>query len=231
MLKFVTSGTVTIDTIKKAQQADSFVKSLKMSKVKTFKQIDGILFKVSPQRGETRLVLPTNLLDSLIVSKHFSVLGLQHSKTRIRREITQKYFVEMRALNKKLTNLTLACVQCQFNSSTPKQHILKQSNLIYAPRVTWAVDIIPSMSKTTNGSVALFVAVDMFTGYIQLKALKSRKAKELIEAVRSTIIIPFGIPKFFRCDNESAMAKSSEFHKFMEPLGINFLPCSTASPW
>jgi hypothetical protein len=54
MSKFVTPGTVTIDTIKKAQQADSFVKSLKMSKVKTFKQIDGVLFKVSPQRGETR---------------------------------------------------------------------------------------------------------------------------------------------------------------------------------
>ena len=71
------------------------------------------------------------------------------------------------------------------------------------------MDIIPSMSKTTNGSVALFVAVDMFTGYIQLKALKSRKAEELIEAVRSTIIVPFGIPKFFRCDNESAMANSS----------------------
>jgi hypothetical protein len=86
------------------------------------------------------------------------------------------------------------------------------------------------MSKTTNGSVALFVAVDMFTGYIQLRALKSRWAEELIEAVRSTIIVPFGIPKFFGCDNELAMANSSEFHKFMEPLGINFLPCSTASP-
>jgi hypothetical protein len=87
------------------------------------------------------------------------------------------------------------------------------------------------VSKTTSGSVALFVAVDMFTGYIQLRALKSRKAEELIEAVRSTIIVPFGISKFFCCDNESAMANSSEFHKFMEPLGINFLPCSTASPW
>jgi hypothetical protein len=160
---------------KKAQQADTFVKMIKMSKLKMFKQIDGILFKVSPQRGKTRLVLPTNLLDSLMVSKYFSVLCLHHSKTRNRREIAQKYFVDMCALNKKLTNLTSACVQCQFNSSTLKQHILKQSILIYGPRVTWAVDIIPSMSKTTSGSIALFVAVDMFTGYIQLKALKSRK--------------------------------------------------------
>ena len=27
------------------------------------------------------------------------------------------------------------------------------------------------------------------------------------------------------------MANSTEFHKFMEPLGAQFLPCSTASPW
>jgi hypothetical protein len=87
------------------------------------------------------------------------------------------------------------------------------------------------MSKTKSGSVALFVAVDMFTGYIQLKPLKSRKAEELIDAVKTTIILPLGIPKFFCCDNESAMANSTEFNKFMEPSGINFLPCSTASPW
>ncbi len=27
------------------------------------------------------------------------------------------------------------------------------------------------------------------------------------------------------------MANLTEFYKFMEPLGINFLPCSTAYPW
>jgi hypothetical protein len=27
------------------------------------------------------------------------------------------------------------------------------------------------------------------------------------------------------------MANSTDFHKFMEPLGVQFLPCSTASPW
>jgi len=59
----------------------------------------------------------------------------------------------------------------------------------------------------------------------------SRQAEEFIHAVKTTIILPFGIPKFFRCDNESAMANSTEFHKFMEPLGIIFLPCSSASPW
>jgi hypothetical protein len=46
--------------------------------------------------------------------------------------------------------------------------------------------------------------------------------EKLIIKVKSTIILPFGIPKFFRCDNESAMANSTEFHKFMEPIGVQF---------
>ncbi len=79
----MTPGTITIDAVKKAQLNDNFIKAILASKLKTFKHTDGVHFKVSPQHGDTRLVLPTNLLDSLIVSKQFSVLGLHHSKTRI----------------------------------------------------------------------------------------------------------------------------------------------------
>jgi hypothetical protein len=87
------------------------------------------------------------------------------------------------------------------------------------------------MTITPKGHSAIFLAVNMFTGYVQLKPLKSRKTDELVEAVKPTIILPFGIPKFFRCNNEFAMANSTDFHKFMEPLGVQFLPCSTTSPW
>jgi hypothetical protein len=215
----------------KRQKSDSFTLNLLNRKSKQFVKIDDVLFHSSPNRNEHRLVLPNNLLDALIVSKHITVFGLHHSRTRMQREIASRYFVDMRTLNFKLNALTKSCIQCQFNSSSPKQHILKQTNFVYAPRVTWAVDIIPSMTTTPKGNSAIFLAVDMFTGYVQLKPLKSRKTDELIEAVKSTIILPFGIPKYFRCDNESAMANSTEFHKFMEPLGVQFLPCSTASPW
>jgi hypothetical protein len=71
------------------------------------------------------------------------------------------------------------------------------------------------MTTTPKGHSAIFVAVNMLTGYVQLKPLKSRKTDELIEAVKSTTILPFRIPKYFHCDNESAMANSTEFHKFM----------------
>jgi len=87
------------------------------------------------------------------------------------------------------------------------------------------------MSTTNKGNVAIFLAVDMFTGYIQLKAIKSRKTEDLIEAIKSTIILPFGTPKLIRSDNETGIQNSAEFKTFIEQMNIELAPCSTASPW
>ncbi len=108
------------------------------------------------------------------------------------------------------------------NASAPSSHVLKQMSFVYGPRISYAVDLIPSLTKTERGNTALFLAVDMFTGYIQLQPIKSRQTSELIEAVKTTILSPFGIPKFFRCDNESGMANSIEFKKFLDPLKLIF---------
>ena len=97
------------------------------------------------------------------------------------------------------------CIICQFNKTSPTQHPVQQTNLIFAPRVTWACDIIPSLPQTKGGHNAIFLAVDMFTGYVPLALLKSQKAVDLIEAVKQTIISPFAIPKYFCCDSETAM--------------------------
>ena len=95
-------------------------------------------------------------------------------------------------------------IQCQRTYTAPPT----QSNLIYAPRVTWACDIIPSLPTSVKGHTAMFLAVDMFSGYIQLAPIKSRSAEDLIEAVCQTIVRPFTIPKYFRCDSETAMFSS-----------------------
>ncbi len=97
----------------------SFTSNLLKNKSNRFVKIDDVLFHTSPNRNENRLVLPNNLLDALIVSKHITVFGLHHSKTQIRREIASRYFVDMRTLNFKLNSLTKSCIQCQFNSTPP----------------------------------------------------------------------------------------------------------------
>ena len=196
---------------------------------KNFLKIDNILFKQTKHR--IKPVLPTSLLDSVITTKHFSIMGLHFSRSKIKRDIESKYFLDTEALSKKLQSICSSCVQCQFNSTKQDPHLFQRTNFTIAPRASWAVDIIPSMSTTNNGNNAIFLAVDMFTGYVQLRPIKSRKTEELIQAIKDTIFIPFGLPKFIRSDNESGMQNSVEFKNFLDQLDVSFLPCSTASPW
>jgi len=229
--RMITSGEVSIKNLILAQKEDTQIgRIIKLKELPPrFTFIDNVLYH--KLNTHYRLALPSAFLDPLIHSKHFSVMGLHFSKSRILRDIQTKFFVNIKILKEKLQMLRENCILCQFNANAPAQHPLQQTNLIFAPRVTWACDIIPSLPTSVRGHNAMFLAVDMFSGYIQLAPIKSRSAEDLIQAVLETIVRPFTIPKFFRCDSETAMFSSYEFHAFMEPLGIKFLPCSTGAPW
>jgi len=229
--RMITSGEISVKHLIMAQKDDPQIGHIMQLKKlpNRFTLIDNVLYdKVNTHY---RLALPQAFLHPLINAKHFSVMGLHFSKSRIARDILTKYFVNIRALKTKLQLLKENCILCQFNANSPQQHPLTQTNLIYAPRVTWACDIIPSLPQSKKGNNAMFLAVDMFTGYIQLAPINSRATPALIEAILETIIRPFGIPKYFRCDSETGMFSSLEFRAFMEPLGIKFLPCSVGAPW
>jgi hypothetical protein len=62
-----------------------------------------------------------------------------------------------------------------------------------------------------NGNKAIFLAIDMFTGFVLLSPLKSQKTKDLIQAFTLAILNPFKIPEVVRCDNENGMANSQVF--------------------
>ena len=229
--KLLTNGDVSIKNLIQAQKSDQQIsRILQLPKLPpNFVMIEKLLYH--KRNGKCRLAIPAAFLDPLINAKHFTVFGLHFSKARIKRDITGKFFVNIAQLNYKLNFLKENCVICQFNNTSPTQHPLTQSNLILSPRTTWACDIIPSLPKSNNDYTAIFLAVDMFTGYIQLQPIKSRQTSELIEAVIRSILIPFSTPKYFRCDSETGMFSSTEFFNFMNPLGIKFLPCSTGAPW
>jgi hypothetical protein len=229
--KMITSGDISIRNVIDAQKADQRLSViLNLPDLPTnFKIIENLLYH--RKKDHYRLALPEAFLDPLINAKHYTAFGIHLSKARIKRDLQNNYFVNTKALNEKLDFLKENCIICQFNQQTPKQHPIQQSNLIFSPRTTWSCDIIPSLPKSENGYTAIFLAVDMYTGYIQLCPIKSRQTSELIEAVTRCILTPFSTPKYFRCDSETGMFSSTEFFKFMNPLGIEFLPCSTGAPW
>ena len=120
---------------------------------------------------------------------------------------------------------------CQFNQNRQEDHTYRKADYVHAPRVTWAIDLMPSMPKTASGHNGALLAIDLFTGYIQIHPIKPKDVQSLIEAIESTIIRPFGIPKFPRSDNEASLLTSPEFYKYLEPMGTKFLPTSVASLW
>jgi len=231
--KAVLTGVLTPVQFRQAQNADAFCQhvqaQMQRNKLKRFAMIDNLLFYRT--KNSCKLVLPTALLDTLINSKHFSVFGLHFSRARILRDITARYHMPMSVLKNKLRILRNNCLICQFNTTGKVDQELKSSDYIHAPRVTWGVDIIPNMPMSEHGNRVALLAVDLFTGYIQLCPMTDRTSTSLIAAIDKTIVRPFGIPKFLRADEEPGLFSSKEFHKYLQPLGTKFLPTSVGSPW
>ena len=229
--KAILRGILSKEDFKEAQQNDEYcLKILNSTRHHlNFVLIEGLLY--SKRQNRLRLVLPVALLDIVINAKHFSVFGLHFSRTRIQRDISSRYHVQMSVLNKRLKRLKNNCLVCQFNSSEKEDHELRQSDYVYAPRVTWGVDLIPNMPLSNDNQKVALLAVDLFTGYIQICPMKDRTSQELIKAIETTIIRPFGAPKFIRSDNEPGLFNSKEFYDYLQPRGTQFLPTSVGSPW
>ena len=87
------------------------------------------------------------------------------------------------------------------------------------------------MPLSKHGRKVALLAVDLFTGYIQICPMKDRTTPELIAAIDKTIVKAFGNPKFLRSDEEPGLFNSKEFYDYFQPLGIKFLPTAVGSPW
>ena len=226
----ILNGTLTAKQFIDAQNADEFCTNIRnrLNSLHRYKIIKGMLFFKT--KYTCKPVLPKSLLDAIINAKHFSVFGLHFSKTRILRDITTHYHVQSHVLKDKLQMLKDNCIICQFNASGQKDHELRRVDFIYAPRVTWALDIMPNLPETVSGNQRALLAIDLFTGYIQVCPMPDRTSESLINAINNTIMRPFGIPKFIRSDNEPGL-QSTEFYDFLTSLGVEFIPTSVGSPW
>jgi hypothetical protein len=159
------------------------------------------------------------------------VFGLHFSRSRIARDLQQRYHVQQSRLTEKLKTLVNNCLICQFNATGKKDQELRKTDNIYSPRTTWAVNLMPNMPPTKKGNIVALLAVDLFTGYIQICPMPDRRTENLIKAISKTIIKPFGIPKFLRSDNEPGLWMSNEFFEFLQPLGTKLFSTSVGFPW
>ena len=232
MTNTITSGSITPQQLKEIQEQDPKCQELEAAQEPPpqFFKSQGVWFYNHDEYGE-QLVLPEILLDGLINTGHYTILGAHYSASRIKRDVKQRFFVTPSTLNIRVNKLITNCYLCRINQTGQRDQKLEEIPIIQAPRATWGIDIIPNMPETAEGYCKAVLAVDAFTGYIQVQPLKDKTAKSLITAVDKMIIHPFGIPKILRSDNEISLWNSTEFYNYIQPMGIKFIPSSVASPW
>jgi hypothetical protein len=82
-------------------------------------------------------------------------------------------------------------------------------------------DLITGSLEEVDGYKAVLVVVDVFTGFVVLKPLKSRDKEELVETLWKIFTV-FGIPKLIQSDNEPSFI--SELSRlFLDKLRVNML--------
>ena len=107
------------------------------------------------------------------------------------------------------------CQGCQFyakNIHVPSQEL--QMIPISWPFAVWGLDMVGPLRPAPGGFTHLFVAIDKFTKWIEVKPLKAIKAKKACEFL-DEIMTRFGVPNQIITDNGTQFTA----HEFMDYYG------------
>jgi len=87
------------------------------------------------------------------------------------------------------------------------------------------------MPKSPSNNSQILLCVDDFTSFVVCIPIPDSTSKSIIEALKSRIFSPFGIPQNIRCDEQSSFYNSTEFFNFMKNYRIQMSPTSVAAPY
>ena len=147
------------------------------------------------------------------------------------RDIASQYYLPAKLLRQQIQFLKEKCFICQLYADKGPGHLVQATDFAAAPRVAWAVDLMPSVPVTKAGNRVILLAVDMFTGFIVCVALPDRRSETLIKAIKNHLIAPFGVPRVIRSDEEGSIYNSALFYKFLKNFNIKLLPTARAAPF
>ena len=120
-------------------------------------------------------------------------------------------------LDEHVRQVTESCTVCQHWTLGTRKFHPRQRISSAMPWDHIQFDLITSFPEDVNGFQYILVVVDVFTGFVILKKLRTRKAKPLLEALWKIFTL-FGIPKLIQSDNEAAFTSvaAKQFIKVLE---------------
>ena len=230
------TGLITIPDFIAAQESDPRILAIKQHLLhgraeqgpKMYKMVQDIVCRIGGN-DILRPYLPLALLRPLVHTLHYTIQGAHKNAARITADIGNKYYYP--SLRKYVDSFIDHCFYCLRNC-TPRipDHTMGDNYRSTQPRTAWAVDLSSGWPKTADGHSLIYVFVDLFSLYVFLIPAKTKTATEILEAFRTYIVAPFGIPQVLRSDRESGIVNSEVFRNFLRLWNIQLLPTAAFSP-
>ena len=217
---------LSLTNVLKAQKNDDKIKSIVSSiqageERKGYQIKTGILYR-KRRRGEGeeedvwQIVLPSSLLGPAIAYYHFE----NHAGARALYALMRNEYYYYK-LKSEIVEFTRSCHLCLLNKHSNLAPEVLKSNTIYPCRKNevWSIDIVQGFTKYKNQG-SFLTAVEFFSSFTVVHALKTETAEEVANAFETRVIANWGAPRLVLSDGASNMAGSKKFTEMLRFYGI-----------
>jgi hypothetical protein len=180
---------------------------------------------------EFKPILPISLVKMLINMHHYIFPGIHKSATRIKRDIKHTYAIISFEIDQFIKEELLDCHICQIYAVEKRSQNFTNLPRFKSPRLSWSIDLITDLPESDEGFKILIICVDDFSNYVIPAPIKTATAANIIDAITTSIIIPFGTPHFIRSDEQPGIYNSKEFYSFFKNNNIKLQATAVASPF
>jgi hypothetical protein len=151
---------------------------------------DGVKFYLA-DNDAAKVIVPNHLRALLSRQRHLTLCHLGHAK--VHSSLAKDYYWPGMAAPVK--KVLAECEECALNKATRNlSHGLWRSIRPDAPFTIWGIDFSPIPVTSRSGNKIIFLAMDMYTRTVELKAIATRDAKTAAEATLDCIVYRYGRP-------------------------------------
>ena len=228
LMDIINEGDFPVETFSRLQTRDGHIMKA-IYEDNTISLINNIYYK--NYDGNKLPILPVSLAKMMINMHHHTYPGIHKSASRIERDIRHVYAIISFDLKQFIQEEISDCHICQIYAIDKKMANYTNLPRFKSPRLSWSIDLITDLPESDNKYKILMICVDDFSNYVIPAPIKTATANNLIDAIRTFIIIPFGCPHFIRSDEQPGIYNSKEFYSFLTENNIQLQATAVASPF
>ena len=229
--EILTTGKITVEEFKSAQEIDKKIQELKESLINKpsplFKERQGVLCKKVDNKFLP--ILPQCLEKFLFNCEHFHVTAGHRSATTIVADLRTKFFIFN--LKQKVMQFCKDCYICGI-AKAQNMKAATQGNTQKAefPKQILSFDIFGGLPPDEEGNKWVYTFIDNFSLFVINIKAKTKSTKEILAAFLQVFSIYSSIPEIVASDNESGLM-TKEALDFFNSFAITHNPGAAHAHW